>query len=52
MSDGRSKNPGLLVDPKTGETVGQHPDDISEADLLALGHPRHSGVQIPTRPAG
>lgn len=38
MSDGRSKNLGLVTDLKTGEPIGQHPDDISEADLLALGH--------------
>lgn len=29
---------GLVLDPKTGEPIGQHPDDISEVDLRALGH--------------
>lgn len=29
---------GLVRDPKTGESIGQHPDDISEEDLRALGH--------------
>lgn len=29
---------GLVVDSKTGELIGQHPDAIAEEQLRALGH--------------
>ncbi len=29
---------GLVIDPKTGELIGRHPDDMSEEELRALGH--------------
>lgn len=38
MSGPDSKALGLIHDLRSGEAIGQHPDDISEADLLALGH--------------
>lgn len=38
MSTDPRRTLGLVADPKTGEFIGQHPDDISEEDLRALGH--------------
>lgn len=29
---------GLVIDSKTGELIGQHPDNMSEEELRALGH--------------
>lgn len=38
MSKADNKKLGLVVDPSTGFEIGQHPDEISQADLKAMGH--------------
>jgi hypothetical protein len=44
----RDRKLGLVLDPQTGELVGQHPDELSEAELSSLGH-RHLAMMTIAR---
>lgn len=39
-------DPGLVVDATTGQKIGQHPDEISEAALTALGHTARLPLEV------
>lgn len=46
MRKPRERKPGLVPDPSTGELIGQHPDELSEAELTELGHRRTSMTAV------
>lgn len=37
---------GLVVDPATSELIGQHPDEVTQADLTELGHGRRPWLKL------
>ncbi len=49
MSDNPKKRPGLIPDPQTGYLIGEHPDAVSESDLIVLGHSRSAPMQAMRR---
>lgn len=38
MKKPRDRKLGLVPDSRTGELIGQHPDELSQAELTELGH--------------